>query len=42
MYRFGRFTLSGEAIYDQYGFTTPGFNPDDIFWGRSIYYRDLL
>ena len=41
MYRFGHFTLSGEAIYDQYGFKHPGFDPDDIFWGRSIYYRDL-
>jgi hypothetical protein len=44
MYRFGRFTLSGEAIYDQYGMHNPpaNFNPDlDIFWGRSIYYRDL-
>jgi hypothetical protein len=41
MYRFGHFTLSGEAIYDQYGFKHPGFDPDDIFWGRSIYFRDL-
>jgi hypothetical protein len=40
MYRFGPFTLSAEAIYDEYGFVRPGFDVDDIFWGRSIYYRD--
>jgi hypothetical protein len=41
MLRRGRFTLSGEAIYDEYGFRRPGFDPLDITWGRSIYYRDL-
>jgi hypothetical protein len=41
MLRFGRLTLSGEAIYDEYGFRRPGFDPLDITWGRSIYYRDL-
>jgi len=41
MVRRGRFTLSGEAIYDEYGFRQPGFDPLDITWGRSIYYRDL-
>lgn len=41
MYRWSIFTLSGEVIYDQYGFRRPGYDPDDIFWGRSIYYRDL-
>ena len=40
MCRVGPWTLSSEVIYDQYGFTHPGFNPDDIFWGRSIYFRD--
>ncbi len=40
MLRRGRWTLSGEAIYDQYGFRRPGFDPNDIFWGRSIYFRD--
>jgi hypothetical protein len=40
MYRFGPWTLSGEAIYDQYGFRQPGFDPNDIYWGRSLYYRD--
>lgn len=41
MVRRGRFTLSAEAIYDEYGFRQPGFDPLDITWGRSIYYRDL-
>jgi hypothetical protein len=41
MHRWGMLTLSGEVIYDQYGFRRPGFDPNDITWGRSIYYRDL-
>lgn len=41
MIRRGRLTLSAEAIYDEYGFRRPGFDPNDITWGRSIYYRDL-
>jgi len=41
MLRFGRFILSAEAIADQYGFTRPGFDPLDVTWGRSLYYRDL-
>ena len=41
MIRRGPWTLSGEIIYDQYGFRRPGFDPDDITWGRSIYFRDL-
>jgi hypothetical protein len=40
MLRLGQWVLSGEAIYDEYGFFHPGFNPDDIYWYRSIYYRD--
>ncbi len=40
MIRRGRFTLSGEVIYDQYGFRRGGFDPNDITWERSIYYRD--
>ena len=40
MFQLGRFTLSSEAIYDEYGFRRPGFDPLDITWGRSIYYRD--
>ena len=41
MYRWGNWTLSGEVIYDQYGFRRPGFDPNDIFWNRSLYFRDL-
>jgi len=41
MLRRGNWTLSGEVILDHYGFRRPGFNPDDITWGRSIYFRDL-
>jgi hypothetical protein len=37
----GNWTLSTEAIYDHYGFRRPGFDPNDITWGRSIYFRDL-
>lgn len=40
MFRSGRFILSGEAIYDQYGLRRPGVEPNDVFWGRSIYYRE--
>lgn len=40
MFRRGRWILSGEAIYDQYGFRRPGFDPNEIFWGRSLYFRD--
>lgn len=40
MIRRGPFTLSGEAIYDQYGFRRDTFDPNNITWGRSIYYRD--
>lgn len=41
MVRRGNWTLSGEAIYDQYGLRRPGLALNDIFWGRSLYYRDL-
>jgi hypothetical protein len=41
MVRRGDLTLSGEVIYDEYGFRRPGFDPDHITWKRSIYYRDL-
>lgn len=40
MFRRNRWTLSGELIYDEYGFRAP-FNPLDITWGRSNYHRDL-
>ena len=39
MVRRGGFTLSSELIYDEYGFRR-AFDPLDITWGRSIYYRD--
>jgi hypothetical protein len=41
MVRRGSWTLSGEAIYDQYGLRRPGTALNDITWGRSLYYRDL-
>ena len=41
MVRRGRFICSAELIYDEYGFRRPGFDPNDITWCRSIYYRDL-
>jgi len=40
MVRWGNWMLSGEAIYDEYGFRDAGFDPNDIFWGRSYYFRD--
>jgi len=41
MVRRGNWQLSAEVIYDEYGFRRPGFDPLDITWGRSIYFRDL-
>lgn len=41
MLRSGRWTLSSEVIYDNYGMRRPGLDTDDITWGRSIYNRDL-
>ncbi|HWB00726.1 MAG TPA: hypothetical protein VG713_19665 [Pirellulales bacterium] len=41
MIRRGCFDLSGEAIYNQYGFRKP-YNPNNIFWGRNLYYRDMF
>jgi hypothetical protein len=41
MIRFGNWTLSGEAIYDEYGLRRPGTLPYQITWGRSLYFRDL-
>jgi hypothetical protein len=41
MIRFGNWTLSGEAIYDEYGLRKPGLLPYQITWGRSLYFRDL-
>lgn len=39
MYRWGPWILSGETIYDEYGFRRD-YDPNSITWGRSIYYRD--
>jgi hypothetical protein len=41
MIRRGPWTLSGEIIYDRYGLRRPGTPLNEIFWGRSLYYRDL-
>lgn len=41
MFHFGRWRLSSEVIYDQYGLRRPGLDLNDVFWGRSLYYRDL-
>lgn len=41
MVRHNNWRLSGEAIYDEYGLKRDTFDPNDIFWEKSIYYRDL-
>jgi len=41
MLRRGNWTLSGEAIYDEYGLRRSGMRPRDMRWGRSFYFRDL-
>ena len=41
MVKQGRWQLSSEVIYDEYGLRRPSFDPLDIFWEKSIYYRDL-
>jgi hypothetical protein len=41
MFRAKPFTLSAECIYDEYGFGRPGFDPNQIYWNKSIYYRDV-
>ena len=40
-WRQGAWTLSGEVLYDEYGARRPGLNLNDIFWGRSVYFREL-
>ncbi len=37
--RSGNFFIYAEGIYDEYGFRKE-FNSNDIFWGKSLYYRD--
>lgn len=39
-FQVSRFTFSGEWIWDQYGFHRP-FEEEDIFWPRSLYFRDI-
>jgi hypothetical protein len=41
MVRSGRWTLSSEAVWDEYGLRRPDLALADIFWGRSYYYREL-
>jgi hypothetical protein len=41
MFKNGPFQLSAECIYNDYGFGRPGFNPLNITWVKSIYYRDV-
>ncbi len=41
MIRFSNIRISGEWISDKYGFHRP-FDEDDIFWPRSLYYRDVF
>ena len=41
MLRRGNWTFSAEAIWDRYGFRRPGFDPSDMTWGRSLYFRDF-
>jgi len=36
-----RWIVWGEIVYDQYGMRHPGFDLDDITWGRSLYNRQL-
>jgi len=41
MVRIGKVQVSGEAISDEYGLKHD-YNPDDIFWPRSLYHRDIF
>jgi hypothetical protein len=41
MVRLGNWVLSSEVIYDEYGLRRSGLDPNDIFWRRSIYYRQI-
>lgn len=41
MIKHGPWILSGEVIYDQYGLRKGDVALDDIFWGRSLYNRQL-
>jgi hypothetical protein len=39
--KIGWFSISGEVIYDQYGFHRE-FNEKEMFWSSSFYYRDIF
>lgn len=41
MVRFGKVRFFGEWVWDRYGFHRP-FGADEIFWPRSLYYRDVF
>jgi hypothetical protein len=40
-FKTGSWLFFGEIIYDQYGFHKE-FETEDVFWGRSYYYRDVF
>ncbi len=41
MVKISRFTISGEWIWDHYGFHRE-FDEEDIYWPRSLYFRDIF
>ncbi|MCK5055657.1 MAG: hypothetical protein KAT34_03325 [Candidatus Aminicenantes bacterium] len=41
MVKAGRFRFSAEVIYDEYGFRKE-YKEENIFWKRSLYYRDVF
>jgi hypothetical protein len=41
MFRVSKFTVSGEWIWDRYGFHRE-FDEEDIYWPRSLYFRDIF
>lgn len=41
MFMLGSFLLSAEVIHDEYGFHRE-FDEDDVFWKKSLYYRDIF
>lgn len=41
MIQAGHFRFSAEIIYDEYGFRKE-YKEEDIFWKRSLYYRDVF
>jgi len=41
MFKLGKIRFAAEALYDEYGFHRE-YEIDDVFWGRSYYYRDIF